>query len=389
MKKFLSPIALAVSVIFLSWLLGRSATQKLTTEYQSNSSAPQYFLATVKSIITQKELPQENGDTFYFQTIEVTSIPKGEPFFIPVGSEFQPLNKNQLLTVGRTVVLAKQQAQQNQETHSVVDVYRLPALIFLFVGFIVIVIALVTLQGFFSLLGIIVSMAVLFLYMIPVILTGTSPLIASLISSTGIAATTIYLSHGFKRSSHISFASLILTLLAVTTLASVTITTAHFVGLGSEEAAFLQYGLNQYINLRGLLLAGIILGALGVLDDIIVAQVSTVGQLLVANPKMPFEKLYKSALTVGKDHIASLVNTLVLAYAGTNLPLFILFYLDHQTPIWVILNNETLAEEIVRTLVGTIGLVMAVPLTTLVASIVLISNPKHAKKVAAERHSHA
>ena len=121
-------------------------------------------------------------------------------------------------------------------------------------------------------------------------------------------------------------------------------------------------------NLRGLLLGGIILGALGVLDDITTGQAAAVDELRRANPAFPVRELYRRGLSVGTEHITSLVNTLFLAYAGASLPLFILFTIYDEAPLWVTLNSEFIAEELVRTLVGSVALILAVPITTILAS---------------------
>nr|MBP9819944.1 YibE/F family protein [Candidatus Woesebacteria bacterium] len=177
-----------------------------------------------------------------------------------------------------------------------------------------------------------------------------------------------------------------------------TVRAAQLVGLGSEEAYFLQFGPTAQINLQGLLLAGILLGALGVLDDIVVSQVSVVHELKAVSPGLSFEELYQRGLEVGRDHVASLVNTLVLAYAGANLPLFLLFYLNTQSPFWVTLNSDIIAEEVLRTLVGSVALVTAVPVATALAAWVytrqeadepaLKSVSSSGKKKSTMRHRH-
>ena len=144
-----------------------------------------------------------------------------------------------------------------------------------------------------------------------------------------------------------------------------------FTGAGSEEAAFLQISQSQ-VNLQGLLLASIIIGTLGVLDDVTVTRASAVWELQRANPEYGIRNLYKGAVRIGRDHIASTVNTLVLAYAGASLPLLILFSVSNRE-LTQILNTETVAEEIVRTLVGSIGLVASVPITTGLAALVVTS----------------
>ena len=138
--------------------------------------------------------------------------------------------------------------------------------------------------------------------------------------------------------------------------------------MGSEEAAFLQIEQLGQVDLRGLLLSGIRLGALGVLDDIAVTQVATVFELKRANKKLGFSELYERGMRVGRDHVASLVNTLVLAYAGANLPLFLLFSSTAAVPAWVNISSGLVAEEVVRTLIGSMGLVAAVPVTTALAA---------------------
>jgi uncharacterized membrane protein len=145
---------------------------------------------------------------------------------------------------------------------------------------------------------------------------------------------------------------------------------SQFTGLASEEAGFLQAAAGQ-VNLRGLLLGGIVIGSLGVLDDVTVTQASAVWQLHRANPGLGVRGLYHSGLHIGRDHIASTVNTLVLAYAGASLPLLLLFTLAHQ-PVAQVVTGEVVAGEVVRTLVGSIGLVASVPITTWLAALIVV-----------------
>lgn len=326
-----------------------------------------YQVAKVTEVVEQTQVEIE-GSPFFTQVVKVRVQETGETVEIVVGSEFQPLRETQLLQPGTNVIVSLQETFDGQKQYIITDVYRIPTLVFLFAGFILLVLVVAQLRGLFSLAGMVVSGAILFGFILPQILAGADPVMISLVGAVGIAAATVYLSHGIHLKSHLAFGSLVLTLSAVTLLSSISVRIAQLVGLGSEEAFFLQYGPTANINLQGLLLGGIIMGALGVLDDIVVSQVSVVEQLKLANKKLGFEDLYKRSLEVGKDHVASLVNTLVLAYAGANLPLFLLFYLNQDVPLWVTLNNQLIAEEIVRTLVGSIGLVLAVPFATLVAA---------------------
>ncbi len=344
-----------------------------------------YNIGKVTRIAEETRLP--NPDTeVYTQLIEVTLRDSGQTVQIPVGTEFQPITATQRLRVGKNLVIGRQE-QMGHTEYFVADVFRLPIMNWLFAGFVLLVLLVARWRGLAALIGMALSLAVLIFFLIPQILAGRDPFIISLTTAIIIAVFTIYLSHGWGLKSHLSLGSLIVTLLAVTILSSVSVRVAQLVGLGSEEAYYLQVGGPHNINVQGLLLGGIILGALGVLDDIIVSQVSVVGQLKEANKKISPTELYGRALEVGKDHVASLVNTLVLAYAGANLPLFLLFYTNQTAPVWVTLNSEMIMEEIVRTLVGSIGLVLAVPLTTAVTTLALSKTTSHSF-AHSDNHSH-
>ena len=330
----------------------------------------QHFTGKITRVVEEQTFSGDSGDTFYAQELEISIPQLDQTIQSSVGSEYQPLTEAQRLKPGTKVVLSQQYLPDGSEIWVVTDVYRLPVLLYLAGGFLVLVVLVSKGRGLAATGGMVISGAILFGFIIPQIVAGQNPLVISLVGAIGIALATVYLSHGWHIKSHVSAVALIGTLLAVTLLSEVSVQVAQLVGLGSEEAAFLMAGEASNINLQGLLLGGIILGALGVLDDVIVSQVSVVQQLLLANKKFELEELYQRALEVGKDHVASLVNTLVLAYAGANLPLFLLFYLNRTVPYWVTINDQLIAEEIVRTLVGSIGLILAVPLTSLIAAFV-------------------
>ncbi|HTY39982.1 MAG TPA: YibE/F family protein [Candidatus Paceibacterota bacterium] len=275
----------------------------------------------------------------------------------------------QRVRVGETIIVAKNTDYQG-DAYYMTDRYRLPALAILALIFVLAVLILGGVRGFTSLLGLSASMAVLFFFVVPNILGGHDPLFISFVGAVIIAVISLYLAHGFNRRTTIALAGTLITLGIALGLTIGFTSFAGLLGLSTEAGFYLRLNIGT-LNLRGLLLAGIIIGMLGVLDDVTVGQATTVEEIKRADPKLGFAELYRRGLTVGREHIASLVNTLVLAYAGVALPLFLLLIVQAQNniaPLWLTVNSEPIAEEIVRTLVGSLALVCAVPITTLLAA---------------------
>jgi uncharacterized membrane protein len=272
------------------------------------------------------------------------------------------------MEVGDPIILGHSPESPEGMQYFFVDYQRGLPLAVLAIVFAVMAVLLSRWKGLAALGGLAISLLILIRFIIPGILEGSSPLLVAIVGAAAIMLTTLYLAHGFNARTTTAIlgtmASLVLTgLLAVFFVEAVNLT-----GISSEEAAFLQVSASQ-INLSGLLLGGIMIGALGVLDDVTVTQASAVWELHAANPTLGLRPLYRSALRIGRDHIASTVNTLVLAYAGASLPLLILFTLANR-PLGEALTGEVIAVEIVRTLVGSIGLIASVPLTTGLAAFV-------------------
>jgi len=182
-----------------------------------------------------------------------------------------------------------------------------------------------------------------------------------------LMAPTLYLVYGWKLKTHAAALGLSVCLVITWVLAAVFVSWAYVTGFGKEESAFLVVALQSEVDLRGLVLGGIILGTLGVLDDVTIGQSSAILELHTANPSLSWTALFRHGMVIGRDHIASMVNTLMMAYVGASLPLFLLLSL-YQEPLGFLLNRELLVEEIIRTLVGSLGLMMAVPATSLIAS---------------------
>jgi uncharacterized membrane protein len=257
------------------------------------------------------------------------------------------------------------------------DRQRRQPLLVLGVLFGIAVIALGRLKGLRALAGVGVSLAVLAMFILPAILEGSEPVLVALVGGGVIAVVALYVSHGVNARSTTALIGAFISLAIVGLLAWAFIGITELSGLADEEARFLQVAASQ-VRLQGLILAGIVIGTLGVLDDVTVTQVSAVWELHHANPELDRGSLFGAALRIGRDHIASTVNTLVLAYAGASLPLFLLFTSAQQGLVDTA-NSEVVAVEIVRTLVGSIGLVAAVPITTALAVFVVGQAHGHAR----------
>jgi uncharacterized membrane protein len=286
------------------------------------------------------------------------------------------------LRTGDKILVTRGPGAEGEGGYFFSDYQRSVPLIWLGLMFAVLVVVLSRWRGFAALIGLAFSLILLVKFILPGILQGQSPVLVSIVGSAAIMFITLYLAHGWNVRTTSAVIGTLISLSLTGLLAALFVAASSFTGLGSEEATFLQISAQQ-VNLEGLILGGIIIGSLGVLDDVTVTQASAVWELHRANPSYGARALYASALQIGRDHIASTVNTLVLAYAGASLPLLILFALSSR-PLGQLLATEIVAEEIVRTLVGSIGLVASVPITTFLTSVV-VSRDVPRRQIRADR----
>lgn len=269
--------------------------------------------------------------------------------------------------VGETIVVGKDQTL-GDDAYYFVDKYRLPSLAILVAAFLALAVYFGRIRGLASLFGLAFSIFVLAKFVVPRILAGGDPFTTSLLGALAIATLSLYLAHGLRMRTHIAVASTLITLGITLILGEAAVHFGKLFGFGSEEAFYIQFAQIETVNLRGLLLGGIIIGVVGVLDDITTTQSAAVDEIAKANPSLPFHELYKRGLSVGREHISSLVNTLVMAYVGASMPLFLLFSVNNNQPAWLTINSEIIAEELVRTLVGSAALILAVPICTFIAA---------------------
>ncbi len=238
-------------------------------------------------------------------------------------------------------------------------------------------------QGVRSILSLAGSFVVIVYLLLPLLTKGYSPILVSVGLATVILFIAIYFTHGFNRESTVAFSGTIIAVMLTALLAIFSVYIMKLTGFDTEETIFLSVDSAVKLNFHGLLLGGILIGVLGILDDIAVTQSAVVSEIYNSAGHLTRREVFKKAMRVGREHVSALVNTLVLAYAGASLPLLLLIS-NYDYPIRFVLSQELFATEIVRTIVGSIGLVLTVPITTLLAVYLL----KNYKGKSALGHSH-
>lgn len=284
-----------------------------------------------------------------------------------------PAGRGPSFAVGDTVVLSHEPEAPEGFEYGFADRNRKPVLWWLAGLFAVTVVALGRLRGLAALAGLAASFVVLLQFILPAILAGSDPLAVAVIGASAIAFVALYVAHGFGPMTSVALLGTLASLGVTVLLANLFVDVAQLTGFASEEASFLNVATTR-IDLAGLVLGGIVIGALGAIDDMTVTQASVVAELRNANTDMGGIRLFAAAMRIGRDHVASTVNTLALAYAGASMPLLVLFVLSEQS-LGSVVNGEVVATEVIRTLVGSIGLVTSVPLTTWLAVVVLGERP--------------
>lgn len=287
--------------------------------------------------------------------------------------------------VGDVVELLPAEVPGQGTTWFVTDLRRLGALGWLAAALVGGVLLVGRWRGLRALVGLGLSLAVVVGFMLPAILAGSAPPLVALVGGTSILLVTLSLSHGLGPMSTAAAVGTLGALILTVVIALVAIDGARLTGLPDEDAVLARFALGE-LDLRGLVLAGLIVAALGVLDDVTVAQASTVFTLYEADPQQTFGQLVARGMRVGRDHIASVINTLFLAYAGASLGLLVLFSTS-GLPASELVNSELVATELVKTIVGSLGLLSAVPLTTVIAAASVVgTDPAASSRPGQHRH---
>lgn len=274
-------------------------------------------------------------------------------------------NNRTELKVGDNIFI-KYQKDEFGESYTIEDINRSWVLFFLVALFILTVIWFGKKQGVKSLISLFLSFIIIFLVLIPLLLKGYSPILVGLPIASLILIVAIYFTHGFNRESSVAVAGTIITILFTGFLSYIFIKYASLSGSFTEEVIYLDVATNGVLDLRGLLFIGIIIGILGVLDDIAITQVSVVNEFKTLENKISDKEIWKKAINIGRHHVGALINTLVLAYAGISLPILMLL-LNTESSFLFRINQEFFATEILRGVIGSIGIIITVPITTFLA----------------------
>ncbi len=367
----LAAIILVAFSVFAIWGLPYF-TQAPDIARQTSTLGSQTARARVMKILDEGQIVL-NGRAQLYQVMRVEVLDgefKGIPFDIDYGKRTLRYEDFRFVP-GDEVYVLLSQGPNNVITAYYDDYVRTKPLAILFAAFVLSILILARWKGLGSLIALAISMLMIVGYIIPHILAGEDPVKVSLIGSMILLGVTLYLTYGWNLKTHASVLSMLLSLLLAGGLSLLFVSISRLTGYGDENSLFLMQQSSIQIDPRGLLLGGMIIGALGVLDDLVTSQSAAVVEIHDANPALGFRAVFQKAMRVGQDHVAATVNTLVLAYTGASLPLLLIFTLGNGQFTYFI-NSEFLAEEIVRTLAGSLALIAAVPISTVIATALIV-----------------
>ncbi len=325
------------------------------------------YLGEITEIITTEKRIVITGLESEVQTLKVRIIEgKREGDIVEVRNDYAPLDVGDKLYIRHII-----RWEDGVEIFYAGEPYRLPFLFGITLAFIVLTIVFGGIQGVRGIVSLFGSLALIVYVLLPGISNGLSPLLIALGVSSLIIILGSYITHGFTKTTSSAVIGMILTVIVTGVLSYYSVYGLNMTGFETEEAVFLNIKTAGAIDFRGLLLGGILIGLLGVLYDVAIGQAVTVEELSRFAPHAHRRAVYMRAVRIGREHIGALVNTLAIAYVGASLPLLLLLYVS-SVYIIPLLNREMFAAEIVRTMVGSIGLVLAVPITTFIAVVMLI-----------------
>jgi uncharacterized membrane protein len=281
----------------------------------------------------------------------------------------QKLNLGDQLVIRREPKVFDYNKDGNSEIFTIQDKFRYNNIVWIFVIFVVLILVLTGIRGMSALIGMFFSFVIISQVLIPGIISGANLTVLTFFTGLLILGVTMFIGHGFTKKTTIALVAGVFVITLATFLSSWVVDFSLLTGYGTEDAFHLKgSGVTNTINLRGLLISGIIIGAIGIMDDVTIAQAVAIEEISKANTRMTRLELFWRGMIIGQDHIISLINTLILAYVGTALPLLLSLTVYNFSPFWVIVNDQVVAEEIIRSVVGSICILMAIPVTNILAA---------------------
>ncbi|MDA3802293.1 MAG: YibE/F family protein [Patescibacteria group bacterium] len=341
----------------------------------ANNDKGSVYKAEVIDILDELEKENEDGSKIVQQDLLlkiINSEREGEEIIYNGISDLQVTDLD-YFNVSDKVFVDSYKNVDDEEIFYITGFVRNTSLIWLFIIFIIAVLLVGRFKGFKALLSLFLSFVVIIKFILPSILNGQNPIIISLLGALIILALIIYITEGIKKKSHLAMLAILSSLTFTVFLSWFFIRVTRLTGLAQEETIFLINNGNLSLDFKGLLLAGFIIGAIGVLDDIVVGQIESVEQIREANPSLSNRQVFNMSYKIGNTHLGAIINTLFLTYTGAALPLLLLFIVNNQSGVSFenFINLEVVSTEIVRTLVGSIGIIASMPIATLLATVML------------------
>ncbi len=338
--------------------------------------------------VQAQEVYEESPEIWRAKVVEIISDEARQLPGLPVEARVQELRAELLdgpqasetiilendfspLKVGDKFFLARVITVDGDELYHFREPDRRGILLFFALIFVAVVLFFGRWRGLRSLVALTGSFLILFYFLFPQLIAGVSPMLVSSLFAIAILIFAIYTTHGFNWESSAALFGTIVTVLITIVFANLAVSLTKLSGFSEEASVYLNIHTGGTLDFRGLLLGAIIIGVLGILDDVAITQAATVKELNIAAPHLSRKEVYRRALRVGQEHVGGMVNTLALAYAGVALPLLLFFY--HAEASLLLLNREIFATEIIRTIVGSTSIILAVPITTLIATILLVA----------------
>lgn len=360
------------AALFLSLAVLPVEAQENNTDSNLKPAQALTAEAEVLKIIEEQEYRRNNGQVITQQNLELGIL--SGPFKGQIKKYYGISNLDvvsaQSYKVGDKVIVSYDQNEAGEYSFYIIDFVRTAPLFYLVILFVLVVLVIGGKKGFFSILSLVLTFFLMIKVLVPLVFRGWDPLWTGIGISFLILLVLIYLTEGWNKKSHLAIVSISISLLITALLAWIFGSSSRLSGTGNEEVIFLIETLNIPISFHRLLLASMIIGALGVLDDIVVGQIEAIAQIKEANPNLKPQTVFKMGLKLARTHLGAIINTLFLAYVSASFPLVLLFSV-HQEPFLTttqIINNENIATEIVRTLVGVVGICLAAPLATFLAA---------------------